>query len=106
MVFIILTDRTHPVKEVENVIIPFFIMLRFNFRTYSLPTLKLPNLPYEYDALEPIISKEIMQLHHQKHHQTYVDKFNTAMEKLKSIEDKNDISKSIELQSAIKFNGG
>lgn len=40
----------------------------------------LPALEYEYDALGPNISKDIMQLHHQKHHQTYVDKLNAAVE--------------------------
>lgn len=40
----------------------------------------LPELPYDYAALEPIISKDIMMLHHQKHHQAYVDKLNTALE--------------------------
>lgn len=40
----------------------------------------LPQLDYEYDALGPVISQDIMQLHHQKHHQTYVDKLNAAVE--------------------------
>lgn len=40
---------------------------------------KLPNLPYDYDALGEYISKDIMLLHHSKHHQTYVDKLNTAL---------------------------
>lgn len=40
----------------------------------------LPALPYAYDALEPHISGAIMRLHHQKHHQTYVDKVNEAIE--------------------------
>jgi Fe-Mn family superoxide dismutase len=40
----------------------------------------LPDLPYDYDALGAVISKEIMQLHHDKHHQTYVDKLNAAVE--------------------------
>ncbi|TAL14386.1 superoxide dismutase [Patescibacteria group bacterium] len=39
----------------------------------------LPNLPYDYDALGKYISKDIMQLHHDKHHQTYVDKLNAAL---------------------------
>lgn len=39
----------------------------------------LPNLPYDYDALGDYISKDIMQLHHDKHHQTYVDKLNAAL---------------------------
>ena len=42
----------------------------------------LPDLPYDYSALEPVISAEIMQLHHSKHHQTYVNNYNVATDKL------------------------
>ena len=41
---------------------------------------KLPELPYDYDALEPVISSETLKFHHDKHHQTYCDKFNAALE--------------------------
>ncbi|KAH9052719.1 Mn superoxide dismutase [Lactarius vividus] len=63
----------------------------------------LPKLPYAYDALEPHISAEIMELHHSKHHQTYVNGLNAAEEayfKAPSTRDK------IALQAALKFNGG
>jgi superoxide dismutase, Fe-Mn family len=41
---------------------------------------EVPPLPYDYDALEPHIDEATMKLHHDKHHQTYVDKANAALE--------------------------
>jgi len=66
----------------------------------------LPDLPYDYKALEPIICAEIMQLHHSKHHATYVNNLNVAEEKLKEAVGKGDVSAQIALAPAIKFNGG
>ncbi|KAF9448438.1 manganese and iron superoxide dismutase [Macrolepiota fuliginosa MF-IS2] len=63
----------------------------------------LPPLPYAYDALEPYISEEIMKLHHDKHHQTYVNGLNAAEE---SYAKADDTKTKIALQSALKFNGG
>jgi len=39
----------------------------------------LPDLPYDYNALEPYIDEQTMRIHHDKHHQTYVDKLNDAI---------------------------
>uniref|UniRef100_A0A1B6KIM9 Superoxide dismutase n=1 Tax=Graphocephala atropunctata TaxID=36148 RepID=A0A1B6KIM9_9HEMI len=66
----------------------------------------LPQLPYAYDALQPIISKEIMELHHTKHHATYIANFNAAEEQLQDAISKNDSTKIIQLQPALRFNGG
>lgn len=44
--------------------------------------IELPNLPYSYDALEPVISKKIMELHHTRHHLAYVTGANAAMDRL------------------------
>ena len=51
----------------------------------------LPDLSYDYNALEPVISAEIMQLHHSKHHQTYVNNYNVAEEKLAEAVSKGNI---------------
>lgn len=66
----------------------------------------LPPLPYEYNALEPFISAEIMTLHHSKHHQTYINNLNAASKASVEAEKNGDLQKVLELQSAIKFNGG
>ncbi|NAZ76913.1 superoxide dismutase [Kineococcus sp. T13] len=52
----------------------------------------LPDLPYDYAALEPHISGAIMELHHDKHHATYVAGVNTALEKLAEAREKNDLA--------------
>lgn len=67
---------------------------------------QLPELPYAFDALEPVISKEIMELHYTKHHKAYVTNLNAALERYHQAETENDVSQMISLQSAIKFNGG
>ncbi len=66
----------------------------------------LPDLPYDYNALEPYISAEIMQLHHQKHHQAYVNNLNVVLEKMRTADSKNDLNSIVTLQQQIKFNGG
>ena len=47
----------------------------------------LPSLPYAYDQLSPAISPAIMELHHSKHHQAYVDKLNAALEQAPELQD-------------------
>ncbi|HBI25425.1 MAG: Superoxide dismutase [Candidatus Wolfebacteria bacterium GW2011_GWC2_39_22] len=48
----------------------------------------LPQLPYAYNALEPFIDARTLEIHHSKHHQSYVDKLNTALEKYPKLQDK------------------
>lgn len=72
----------------------------------GLTSQTLPDLPYDYSALEPVISAEIMKLHHGKHHNTYITTLNQSYEKYADAEAKGDIAKMLELQQAIKFNGG
>lgn len=49
----------------------------------------LPDLPYGYDELGKYISKDIMQLHHDKHHQAYVDKLNAALDKAPALKERS-----------------
>lgn len=55
---------------------------------------------------EPVISGQIMELHHAKHHATYVANLNKALEQYAEAEAKQDLQKMISLQGAINFNGG
>ncbi|WP_375793249.1 superoxide dismutase [Chlamydia sp. 12-01] len=66
----------------------------------------LPSLPYDYDALEPVISAEIMRLHHLKHHQGYINNLNDALKKLDVAGAQQDLTRLISLEPAIRFNGG
>ncbi|MGE8206475.1 superoxide dismutase [Heyndrickxia sp. NPDC080065] len=68
---------------------------------------KLPPLPYAYDALEPYISKEIMILHHDKHHQSYVEGLNKAEKMMKEARDRNnyDLIKHWEREAAFHGSG-
>jgi superoxide dismutase len=66
----------------------------------------LPDLPYDYNALEPVISADIMKVHHQKHHAAYVNNLNLALEKFDMAKAKIDLPTQVALQSQIKFNGG
>lgn len=74
---------------------------------------ELANLPYAYNALEPIFDEQTMQLHHSKHHATYVNNLNAALEKKAdlfelSLEDllKSLASVPAEIQTAVRNNGG
>lgn len=66
----------------------------------------LPDLPYDYAALEPAISAETMEIHHSKHHNTYVTNLNATLEKLDGAVSSGDVSGIIGLEGALKFNGG
>lgn len=65
---------------------------------------QLPELPYDYDALAPHISGEIMELHHDKHHETYVKGANTALEQMAEARDKDDLSTVNLLEKNLAFN--
>lgn len=66
---------------------------------------KLPPLPYAYDALEPVIDKETVTLHHDKHHAGYVAGLNATVAKLKEAREKGDFAAIRALSRDLAFNG-
>jgi superoxide dismutase, Fe-Mn family len=76
-------------------------------------TNELPELGYEYDALEPFIDAKTMEIHHGKHHQAYIDKLNAALEGYEDLQDKDaeDLIKNLndvpeDIRIAVRNNGG
>jgi len=68
--------------------------------------LTLPKLPFQYGDLEPILSKELVEIHHSKHHQTYVNNYNNLITQVEESLKSGDTEKLLSLGSGIKFNGG
>ncbi|MGO4102512.1 superoxide dismutase [Leifsonia sp. YAF41] len=66
----------------------------------------LPELGYDYSALEPAISGRIMELHHSKHHQAYVTGANAALDALADARDSGSLSNVNKLQRDLAFNLG
>ncbi|MBL5973410.1 MAG: superoxide dismutase [Candidatus Leucobacter sulfamidivorax] len=66
----------------------------------------LPDLPYDYAALEPHISGKIMQLHHDKHHQAYVTGANAALDALAEARDSGNLANVNKLEKDLAFNVG
>ena len=73
----------------------------------------LPDLPYSYDALEPFIDTQTMEIHHQKHHNAYVTKLNSALETSSEWQGKDveEIVKNLNgvpesIRTAVRNNGG
>jgi Fe-Mn family superoxide dismutase len=74
---------------------------------------ELPPLPYDYNALEPYIDEETMHLHHDKHHQAYINNLNTALANYPELQDKSAEELIRDLNSvpdairpAVRNNGG
>lgn len=74
---------------------------------------ELPKLPYSYEALEPHIDARTMEIHHTKHHQTYVNNLNAALEKHHNLQTKSveELIKDLnavpeDIRTAVRNNGG
>jgi len=65
----------------------------------------LPPLPYAYDALKPFLGSETLTLHHDKHHQAYVNGLNAALDKLAAARQSGDLAGVRALSDDVAFNG-
>jgi len=63
----------------------------------------LPDLPYDYGALEPHLSGELLELHHDKHHKAYVDGANATLDKLSKARHNDDFASINQLQKNLAF---
>ena len=91
MVELLLVGRTGGVRRKEGLIMAEYT---------------LPDLDYDYGALDPSISGKIMELHHSKHHATYVKGANTALEKLAAAREAGDFSTVNQFSKDLAFNLG
>jgi Fe-Mn family superoxide dismutase len=69
-----------------------------------MPPYELPDLPYDYDALEPHIDQRIMELHHDKHHQGYVNGANAALEAFQRMRDNDEFGNIKGVKRNLAFN--
>jgi superoxide dismutase, Fe-Mn family len=70
----------------------------------SMATYVLPDMPYDYAALEPAITGEILELHHSKHHAAYVKGANDTLDRLAESREKEDFSSLVGLEKTFAFN--
>lgn len=66
----------------------------------------LPKLEYGYEDLEPIFSKELLELHNAKHHKTYIDNYNSLFDDYGKALEAGDVKTIESLTSQINFNAG
>jgi Fe-Mn family superoxide dismutase len=69
-----------------------------------MPKYVLPDLEYDYSALEPYIQGPLLELHHSKHHAAYVKNANETLEKLDEARDKGDFTRTPSLEKSLAFN--
>ena len=84
----------------------FGYTLRRRFSTAPHTFVTLKPLPYSMNALEPVISENLMNFHYSKHHQAYVNNFNALLNDKAKAEKEGDYLKVTNLTNGLMFNGG
>ena len=79
---------------------------RRNFSTLKAAKFTLPALGYGYDELEPVFSKELLELHHGKHHANYINTYNDLVVDFADALEKGDVHRIETLTKDLNFNAG
>jgi len=95
---------TSLVLDATNLIAIILLLIVYQLERSSMNRYTLPDLPYDYSALEPHISGKIMELHHGKHHAGYVKNANSVLEQLDEARHKDDFARLASLERALAFN--
>lgn len=83
-----------------------FSRRNFSSLVSNVKKFNLPKLDYGYDELEPVISKELLELHHTKHHQAYIDTYNTLVLDFAKALESGDVQIIETLTKDLNFNAG
>lgn len=73
---------------------------------FKMAKAELPKLDYGYGDLEPVLSQQLLELHHSKHHKNYVDTYNKLLDDFEAAKNKNDFNSIVALTPGLKFNLG
>jgi len=99
--------------DLKVLFVTFKLIRKLRKGVLKMAKFELPELPYAYDALEPTIDKETMNIHHTKHHNTYVGGLNGAVEGNSALEGKSveELLKNIDsvpedVRTAVRNHGG
>jgi Fe-Mn family superoxide dismutase len=84
------------------------MLARTLIRKFSTSPVKavLPDLAYDYSELSPVLDASILEVHHGKHHQNYVNAYNTLIPQLQEAAEQGDANRVAVLSNAVKFNAG
>jgi len=82
------------------------MLRRIGSHTVRRSAATLPELKYQYHELEPFINGNIMEIHHTKHHQTYINNFNNLSAQLSDLAAEGNYTKHAQMQPALNFNYG
>jgi superoxide dismutase, Fe-Mn family len=103
-VFVAMTEKAYTIEKIKKEMNMATQRMDVYAGAFENGKYKLPNLPYGYDALEPLYDQQTVRLHHDKHHAAYVNNANAALDKLEAARKNNDFAAIKGLSIDLAFN--